>query len=99
MKQLSIAIPTYNREETLLDTVNYLLKQMILPAEILIIDQTIRHKPGVESILAEWDTAGSIRWIRLPQPSIPKAMNEALIRARSEILLFLDDDIIPSPGL
>ena len=35
----------------------------------------------------------------LPFPSIPRAMNHALLVARYDIVLFLDDDIIPDEGL
>jgi GT2 family glycosyltransferase len=43
--------------------------------------------------------AGAIRWLQLPKPSIPHAMNLALMEAANEVVLFLDDDLIPSPQL
>ncbi len=42
---------------------------------------------------------GAIDWVRLSRPSIPAAMNAGLGRARSEIVLFLDDDVVPGPAL
>jgi glycosyltransferase involved in cell wall biosynthesis len=96
---LSIAIPTYMREEVLLETIGHLLALAERASEILVVDQTPRHGAAVEAELARMHGAGSIRWIRLPQPSIPHAMNLALAEAREEVVLFLDDDLIPSPSL
>jgi len=70
-----------------------------LIGEILIVDQTAEHPPDVAARLAEWERDGSIRILRLPEPSIPRAMNTALREARHPFVLFLDDDIVPSPQL
>jgi GT2 family glycosyltransferase len=96
---LTIAIPTFNRGRVLCDTVEMLLSLEPPADEILIVDQTPEHPPGVAARMADWESAGSIRVIRLPQPSIPKAMNTALLEARQKFVLFLDDDVIPSSHL
>ena len=62
-------------------------------------DQTPSHTKEVEAGLATRDAHGQIRWLKLPFPSIPHAMNYALLIARHDIVLFLDDDIIPEEGL
>ena len=96
---LSVAIPTFGRESVLIDTVDMLLKQQPAADEILIIDQTPRHEPETDIRLESWNREGSIRWLRLSQPSITAAMNHALLQANSDLVLFLDDDIRPEPGL
>ena len=96
---VSIIIPTYRRDQVLIDTVRDLLALDPPPAEILVLDQTPEHAPDVATVLRDWDAAGRIRWLRLPEPSIPRAMNQGLLVARHEIVLFLDDDIRPEPGL
>ncbi len=96
---LTTVIPTYRRERVLLDTLSYLFAQSPPPDEILVIDQTERHEPATERTLTDWNDTGRIRWLRLPEPSIPRAMNCGLIEARHDLVLFLDDDIIPEPGL
>jgi GT2 family glycosyltransferase len=68
-------------------------------SEIVVVDQTPKHEPGTDVSLRELAERGAIRWIRLPAPSIPKAMNTALGEAKSPVVLFLDDDVIPGPGL
>jgi len=93
LPKISVAIPTYNREETLLDTLNQLLALSHRACEILVIDQTTSHQSETAVALEELAASGSIVWRRLNGPSIPKAMNHALRVARGEIVLFLDDDI------
>lgn len=96
---LSVVIPTYQREHVLLDTIAYLLELRPAPAEILIVDQTAEHGSETDQALARLDEERKIRWIRLPRPSITHAMNTGLTLARGEIVLFLDDDIIPHENL
>ncbi|HEX2060532.1 MAG TPA: glycosyltransferase [Thermoanaerobaculia bacterium] len=94
---IAIAIPTYNRGAILVDTLARLLP---LGADaVIVVDQTPAHPPDVETRLASWAASGAIAWIRLEQPSIPKAMNRALETARTDLVLFLDDDIEPDPAL
>ncbi|HJU87238.1 MAG TPA: glycosyltransferase [Gemmatimonadota bacterium] len=96
---VSAVIVTYGRDRVLVDTVRRVLAQEPPPSELLVVDQTIVHAPDVERELAALAEAGAIEWIRLRRPSIPAAMNVGLRRARSEIVLFLDDDVVPGAGL
>ena len=97
--RISAVIPTYQREQVLLDTIDHLLKLEPAPAEILVVDQTEEHEPETTQVLGRLENAEKIRWIRLPQPSITHAMNIGLEEARNETVLFLDDDIIPGQTL
>jgi hypothetical protein len=67
--------------------------------EIVLVDQTEQHPPDVENELSNHDAAGRMRWLRGLAPSIPRAMNAGLLAARAPTVIFLDDDIIPVPGL
>lgn len=96
---ISVVIPTFRREGVLLDTINYLLRLDPRAAEILVIDQTEEHLSETASSLGKLENAGQLRWVRLGEPSIPHAMNAGLQEARSEIVLFLDDDIVPGRDL
>ncbi|MES3001695.1 MAG: glycosyltransferase family A protein [Pseudomonadota bacterium] len=96
---LSIVIPTYRRGPVLVQTVEYLLEQQPRAAQILLLDQTELHAHADESRLQAMAARGLIDWIRLEQPSIPRAMNAGLMRATSDLVLFLDDDIRPDPEL
>jgi GT2 family glycosyltransferase len=96
---ISVIIPTYRREEILLDTLKYLCELKPAPGDIILVDQTSRHQDHVQEKLASLEKNGDIRWIRLSAPSIPHAMNVGLKEAKNEIVLFLDDDIIPDKEL
>ena len=97
--KISVAIPSYGRDHVLVDTLRDVLNLNPPPAEVLVLDQTSAHASDVETMLREWDAAGEIRWVRLREPSIPRAMNQGLLVASHDIVLFLDDDIRPEPGL
>jgi len=99
MTGVTVAIPTYNRGEILVATIERLLQMTPPAAEIVIVDQTPSYPAPIQEKLEAWSGANDIRWIRLPEPSIPRAMNEALRAAANGIVLFVDDDVIPSPTL
>lgn len=92
---ITVAIPTYNRGKLVADTVAKVLTLDPPPDEIVVVDQSREENAA----LAQWHGEGRIRLIRLTEPSIPHAMNEALFAATTPIILFLDDDVVPSPGL
>lgn len=97
--EISIIIPTYGREQVLVDTLEALLK-LIEPAdEIIVVDQTPVHEPEVHRRLEFWSENAAMRWLKQAEPSIPKAMNRGALEARAELLLFLDDDIVPDANL
>jgi|GEM_PF-115668 len=98
-KNISVIIPTFKREQVLLDTLSLLIKQIKPGDEILVMDQTQAHEPRINNQLAAWNASSAIRWMRLQEPSITKSMNLGAIQAKNDILLFLDDDIVPDSGL
>jgi GT2 family glycosyltransferase len=99
LTKLTVAIPTFQREAVLVQTIRYLLDIWLDGLEIMIVDQTPKHEPEVLAALSAWHEGGKIRWLRSDVPSITQAMNRALIEAKGEIVLFLDDDLIPDPEL
>jgi GT2 family glycosyltransferase len=96
---VSAVIPTYGREQVLLDTLDHLLRMSAAASEILVVDQTPRHAAETHNQLRTLNALGKIVWVQLDQPSIPRAMNTGLVKAREEIVLFLDDDVAPDEGL
>ena len=96
---ITIAIPTYNRGAILVETIERLLALTPRADAILIADQTKQHPPDVEQRLRDWNESGAIHWLRLEQPSIPRAMNDALLAATTDLVLFFDDDIVPDPSI
>jgi len=96
---LSIVIPTYGRDQVLINTVLSLLSLQCAAAEIIVVDQSIQHDAITTQQLNEWDQQNKIKLIKLNQPSIPHAMNTGLLQASNSIVLFLDDDIKAHEGL
>lgn len=96
---VTIVIPTYGRDQTLIDTVSSVLSCCRPGDEVLIVDQTPKHDQQTELMLADWSTRSIVRWIRKPKPSIPEAMNTGLQMAGNPLVLFLDDDILPTAKL
>lgn len=96
---VTVVIPTYLREQVLLETVQVVLSQVPLPLEILIVDQSPGHETSVTQQLKAWHDEGCIRWIRLAEPSIPKSMNHGLKLASQPVVLFLDDDLTAASTL
>lgn len=95
---MSVLIPTFGRHSVLLETLSRLLELNPRPTEIIVVDQTPRHPEEVERELADLASSGRIRRLRRTEASIPGAMNDALCAARSEIVVFVDDDVVPAPG-
>lgn len=92
---IAVAIPTYNRGAIVVETVQRLLALDPPPDEIIVVDQS----PDSNEPLSRWHRQGRIQLIRLDAPSIPHAMNVALLATQAPIVLYLDDDIEPSSGL
>lgn len=95
---IAVAIPTFRRDEPLIDTIVACLREADPPGEVIVVDQTPEHTPAVAARLERFATVGSIRWERRRQPSQPAALNHALRIATKRLVLFLDDDIAPSKG-
>ena len=96
---ISAVIPSYQRGQAALESVRALLRLTVRPAEILLVDQTAEHPQAIREQLDALHRSGDLRWIRLSEPSIPAAMNTGLRQARKNMVLFLDDDIIPGANL
>lgn len=96
---ITIAIPTYNRGPILVETIERLMALAPAADAILIADQTKQYSFEIEQRLRAWNDEGTIRWIRLEEPSIPKAMNDALVAASTDLVLFFDDDLIPATNI
>ena len=93
LPSISVVIPTYEREEPLVDTIADVIKQDYPKFEVLVIDQTGTHKPETQVYLEKQANAGRIKLFRLTWASLPGARNYAVRRCSGEIILFIDDDV------
>ena len=90
-KTVSVIIPTYNRSAFLRRTLEQVLHQTYPAHEVIVIDQTQAHPPKIERYLASIQNL--IRYELLSQPSVTRARNLGLQKARGEVILCLDDDV------
>lgn len=92
---ITVAIPTYNRGAIVVETIRRLFALDPPPDAIIVADQSRQPNESLRG----WHDEGRIQLIRLDAPSIPRAMNEALLAATTPLVLYLDDDVEPAPGL
>lgn len=92
----SLVIPTYNREELLVQTLRCAFAQTQPDLEILVIDQTKTHEPATQTFLDE--NRARLVHVRPDFASVTKARNEGLRRAKGEVIIFIDDDVSFEPG-
>ena len=93
----SVIVPTYQREQVLCDTIAYLLELSYPHYELIVVDQTPLHEPQTEQFLLQ--VAQRIRYIQIDQVGMCHARNVGIEAAKGDIILFCDDDIIPTPDL
>jgi glycosyltransferase involved in cell wall biosynthesis len=101
MHTLSVVIPTYNRCETLQKAICAHLNQTALEniSEIIVVDDgSTDSTKDVVMRLSEASSL-SIRYFRQANKGPAAARNVGVREARSELVLFTDDDIIPEPTL
>lgn len=96
---LTVAIPTYRRDQVLIDTLEHLLRLEGPAFELLVLDQTESHDAVTAARLESLAASGRIRWLRLKHPSVTAAMNRGLLEARGDVVVFVDDDVVPEPQL
>lgn len=95
---VTVIIPTIGREAVLLDTIRACLSESQPPFEVIVVDQSQSHEPETIRQLSQWTGQGSVRVLTPSVASQPAAMNVGVQAARSRLLLFLDDDVQPTPG-
>ncbi|MDG2206529.1 MAG: glycosyltransferase family 2 protein [Pirellulales bacterium] len=93
---ITVAIPTYNREQVLINTIQHVLAQGQPADEILVVDQTPEHESKVTRQLSRWHAEGAIRWLKQDVANLSAARNRALMEAKSDVVIFLDDDVVLS---
>ena len=92
---LSVVVPTYNRAPVLARCLDALAAQDPPPGEVVVVDDG--STDDTPAILAE--RGESIRVVRQDNGGRAAAKNAGVEAARGDVVLFLDDDVIATPGL
>ena len=95
----SIIVCTYNRAESLKDTLAALAKLDVLPTrewEVVIVDNNSRDhtRQVVEEMQRTWPR---LRYVFEPEQGLSHARNRGIAESNGEITLFTDDDVLPEP--
>lgn len=95
---ISVVLPTFNRCAAVVASVRALLAEDLPGSEIVVVDDG--SSDGTWAALQDL-AAADRRLVALRQDNAGKrAANAAAVRrARGRVLLFLDDDVLPGPGL
>jgi GT2 family glycosyltransferase len=101
---VSVIVPTKNRPALLADTVRALLAQTAMPAELIVIDQSVTDE-GHRIVRALVDAIPLERrpaLVYVLDPAITgaaAARNAGLDLAGGDVVVFCDDDVVPDPDV
>jgi GT2 family glycosyltransferase len=91
--RVSVIIPTYNREEVLINTIKSVLRQDFLGFELIVVDQSREHIKKTNMFLKKISDP-RFRYFQVTPPSLPAARNFALTKAMGGVVLYIDDDVL-----
>lgn len=95
---ISIIIPTYNRNKILCDTIEQLLNQDYKDFELLVVDQSEQHDEYTTKFIKELPE--NVKVIKVNSPNLPAARNIGIKHSTGDIIVFIDDDMgIPKDTL
>jgi glycosyltransferase involved in cell wall biosynthesis len=99
MVTVSIIIPTYNRLAVLRKVLAALEEQSVPPSTFEVIVVSDGSTDGTDQFLAENPSKLNLRAIFQPDLGAAVARNMGVQASTGEIILFLDDDVVPAPEL
>lgn len=96
---ISVVIPSHNREDLLAQVLDKLAQQRsdTPPFEVVVVLDGCRD--GSPAMLAARSDPFALRWIEMPGVGPSMARNSGVRETRAELLLFIDDDVIPTEAL
>lgn len=96
---VSVVIPTFNRNDLMVEAVrSCLAQQAIEPGdyEIVVVDNT--PDAGARDILAEMFADDRVKYVHEPQAGVSHARNTGVARSSGQFVAFLDDDEKATPS-
>ena len=95
VNKISIIIPTMNRPNTLINTIESVMSSHRKPDEIVIVDQSCDLNMVEETRKKVINIAGNerVKYLYLKTPSSTAARNMGIDNCTNEVLIFMDDDI------
>jgi GT2 family glycosyltransferase len=99
MLQVSVIIPTYNRLDRLKRVLEAFERQAYPLDKFEIIIVSDGSSDGTDAFLRSLATPLHLRALTQPNQGVAAARNNGLKQATADLILFLDDDVVPSPQL
>ena len=96
---LSVVVPTFNRKDSLQKTLDGLARQTYPAAQFEAVVVSDGSTDGTDALLAEYARTSPfpLQVICQPNGGPARARNNGIENARGEVVVFLDDDVEPSP--
>ena len=95
---LSVVIPTFNRKDSLQKTLDGLARQTYSADQFEAVVVSDGSTDGTDALLAQYaDAPYTLRAITQPNGGPARARNNGIENARGDVVVFLDDDVEPSP--
>jgi GT2 family glycosyltransferase len=92
---VSVVIPTVDRGEAVLPTVESILRNTYPSFEIIVIDQSGDHR--TETALRPYAEAARIQYLRSPHSGVATNRNAGARQAKGTLVAFTDDDCTVTP--
>jgi len=89
---LSIIVPTYRRNTSLLKLMQYLKVQFYSNTEVVVVDQ---NEIGFLRRVLPTELLKDVHHLYSEEPNVSKARNLGFVLSRGEYILFIDDDLQP----
>jgi len=90
---ISIIIPTYNRNKVLCNTISNILSFKHQYNELIIVDQTKEHDYETRLFLQKLIKNANVKYLYSDTPNLPNARNIGIANANGDAVLFFDDDV------
>ncbi len=97
--KLSIVIPTYQRRDALALVLAALAQQTLAADEFEVLVVLDGPDVEVEAMLRALVPPFALRWCVQPHRGATSARNLGMRQAQGEVLVYLDDDVVPEPGM
>ena len=92
----SVIIPTLDREPIALETLKLLKQEIDDSIECIIVDQSDTPSKLLKEFKSELN---NYNYIHLTEKGLPNARNVGIENSNGEIIIFIDDDVIPKKGI
>lgn len=96
---ISVVIPTHNRREMLREMLESLEKQTLPSSEFEVVVVDDGGSDDTPEMVRDLETSFCLRAIAQPQSGPSRARNHGAQEASGQLLVFLDDDLMPEPTL